>query len=204
MRWQGEGDAPYQCAECASAFQRLSDLRRHTITSHRGELLSCTQCVARFTTKRSLRIHTSSVHSFKRVPCLYSGCNATFTRNDNRNAHVKLYHHQADGQNLVVRFLCPKCGKAYATRSYLAMHIASVHEGREYECPSCHKKFNSCGYLRRHYVKEHEQEHSLSLDPSATWAGQQPDSSCKCDLCNRRFVDHASLAVHRHTRHASG
>jgi uncharacterized Zn-finger protein len=56
-----------------------------------------------------------------------------------------------------VRYDCPQCTHASATRGNLQVHIRTIHEERkDLECPVCHKEFAHAQSLKVHRESVHE------------------------------------------------
>ena len=59
--------------------------------------------------------------------------------------------------------LCSHCGKEFATRRSLKLHIEIVHEKLKYYCELCKKAFATKAYLKTHVQIIHEKAVNCSI-----------------------------------------
>ena len=57
------------------------------------------------------------------------------------------------------RLLCNHCGKDFATRRSLNLHIEIIHEKLKYYCELCKKEFTGKDDLKNHIRVIHEKIH---------------------------------------------
>ncbi|KAA3678259.1 uncharacterized protein DEA37_0011932 [Paragonimus westermani] len=83
------------------------------------------------------------------------------------------------------RHNCTYCEKTFASKEYLRLHEATIHEGtKAFICSSCGKHFSVHQALRKHYIIQHE--------------GGKP---YRCRDCKMEFRTRATLRAHRSTTH---
>ncbi|CAL8107462.1 unnamed protein product [Calicophoron daubneyi] len=83
------------------------------------------------------------------------------------------------------RHRCTYCEKSFASKEYLRIHEATIHEGtKAFICSACGKHFSVHQALRKHYIIQHE--------------GGKP---YRCRDCKMEFRTRATLRSHRFTAH---
>ncbi|KER29336.1 hypothetical protein T265_03999 [Opisthorchis viverrini] len=83
------------------------------------------------------------------------------------------------------RHNCTYCEKSFASKEYLRLHEATVHEGtKAFICSACGKHFSVHQALRKHYIIQHE--------------GGKP---YRCRDCKMEFRTRATLRSHRSMTH---
>ena len=76
------------------------------------------------------------------------------------------------------------CGKSFHKKSYLAQHIASIHEGTaKYPCEQCGKIFKAKEAVRRHQKYAHE---GLNFE---------------CKMCGKSYSQPNNLKLHLRKAH---
>ena len=129
---------PYECPECGNGLSRLSYLKEHIATVHRGEQAHrCPHpgCGKNFSqassVKSHLRVHTGE-HPFH---CTYPYCGKSFTQSSNLQTHMASHSEERP-------HVCPHldCGKSFKLPGSLKSHLATAakshthvrlhHEGR--------------------------------------------------------------------------
>lgn len=80
---------------------------------------------------------------------------------------------------------CPQCGKIFANRTTLRVHVLAVHHGvKENQCVQCGKKFAQNGNLKIHIRTVHERRRD--------WG---------CPRCAKTFTQAHMLKKHLETKH---
>lgn len=84
------------------------------------------------------------------------------------------------------RHKCTYCEKSFASKEYLRLHEATIHEGtKAFICSACGKHFSVHQALRKHCIIQHE--------------GGKP---YRCRDCQTEFRTRAMLRSHRSTAHS--
>ena len=176
----------YICEKCPETFEAQKDLYRHKI-SHLERTVPCNQCDLKFKTIGSMQAHMNRRHGqgqvcpkcggvfkwFKRhlkeskcgigenanlvkYPC--SLCEKTFVSKLGLKAHKKHIHEKIKNQ------VCHSCDYRTYSRSNLAMHVESQHEGKKLvkkNCPLCKMKPM---WLEAHMASYHGTSPIVSLE----------------------------------------
>ena len=79
-----------------------------------------------------------------------------------------LQNEEENSDNVVHKFKCSICSKAFKLKRYLKSHIQSVHEKKTYPCSQCDKLLHSKGTLTTHIKSVHEGQRNFI-----------------CEYCNR-------------------
>ena len=98
------GKESFQCDKCKSTFKYLNNLRRHERIDHEeigglykfaGQKISpkfpCTFCAKEFK-RKDLLVKLLSTHSLAKSVYSCEICDKSFSRRDNLQAHVRLFH----------------------------------------------------------------------------------------------------------------
>ena len=135
----------------------------------------------------SLSEDSSSSSSIKMMqqqqpPFRCDKCDQSFPCLSNLQGHIRIH---TQGRRL---FTCPEtsCGKEFALRRNLHIHMRSHTGDRPYSCPVCPKRF-----ARKENRKAHLKLHS----------GVKPFS---CDVCGKSFARKSHLTEHGRTHNNNG
>ncbi len=202
----------FQCHICDKNLESQSKLNTHKSEVHEKPNEACKQCSQCPAKVKNLhnhmfRVHNNQKKAAKRVKC--DLCHKEMTQ-----AHFKIHRfvvHQ--GLKLNYKQDCPICGKAFASKQCLKMHINRVHNNEKsfkctecedrfffskaameihrntihydlkFECDICGQKLKSKNYLRVHKQTVHEGDKS------------------KCDLCSKEFSSCSNFRRHMNTVH---
>ena len=155
---------PFVCEKCPKIYESRGAFDKHKI-SHLEKVVPCKQCSTRFKTNSLMQWHKKRKHSQGRVctkcgdifkylekhlkgstcglgekplakhPC--SLCPKKFT------SMCGLRYHEKNIHKKIKNYTCQSCEYKTYSRSNLAMHVGSQHEGRKLEkqdCPFCKKR----------------------------------------------------------------
>ena len=82
-----------QCPFCLLTFAYKRGMQHHVRQQHSNTLrFPCTIYGLVLTGAKGLRVHVETVHSTQKPRYVCWFCNATFTRNDNRQIHMRRFH----------------------------------------------------------------------------------------------------------------
>ena len=167
---------PFVCEKCPKIYESRGAFDKHKI-SHLEKVVPCNHCNTKFRTNSLMQWHKKRKHSQGRIctKCgdifkylekhmkgsmcglgekplaihLCSMCPKKFTSICGLRYHGKNIHKK------IKNYTCHSCEYKTYSRSNLAMHVGSQHEGRKLEkqdCPFCKKKPYS---LDTHIVRYH-------------------------------------------------
>ena len=207
---------PKQCEFCearlASRYHYDKHVRKHQKPLASSGHLYCDKCgEGPFAAESLLRSHIE-LHQ-KEVVCTHEGCDRVLINNVKLREHLLMEHRIIWSKEVAVNpkdFLCVHCGKEFASKYYLKMHIQGTHEGVPSKyvctecgadckskpafenhtalhseptvpCPECDKKFHTKSYLLRHIKTSHT-----------------PDDRKRyqCSICPKGFNSKDSLTGH--------
>ncbi|CAH0383709.1 unnamed protein product [Bemisia tabaci] len=179
------GAKPFECPieGCDRSFATSYSRKAH-IRTHTGEKpYKCPElnCSKRFKTSGDLQKHIRTHTGEKPFPCTVEGCTRSFTTSNIRKVHLRTHTGERP-------YICPEpgCDRAFASATNFKNH-ARIHSGEKpYECPvpECGKKFTEYSSLYKHQLV-HKQTKSY-----------------QCDLCNRKYRQASSLAIHMRASHS--
>ncbi|KAK6303333.1 hypothetical protein J4Q44_G00257870 [Coregonus suidteri] len=197
--------AVHNCLQCPMSFDRVVDLRLHTV-SHTGEMPNkCMSCSEQFMRKKDLRNHEIKIHGAPK-PHACSLCSKAYLSKTEVRLHEASKHR---GEKL---FVCEECGHRASSRNGLQMHIKAIHRNeRPFVCEYCNHAFtqkaNLNMHLRVHTGEKPYQCHlcgktfrtQASLDKHhRTHTGERPYS---CEFCNQRFTEKGPMLRHVASKH---
>lgn len=169
---------PFPCNLCERSYTDLRGLIRHE-RSHTGDLpFQCPKCPKAFSYASALTLHDRT-HT-KEAPFLCWDCGKGCKSNAALRIHRLCCHSSVEEK----RFCCEHCGKAYALKRSLDLHVAKLHTGVRYPCAHCGKLFRSASSLTRHDLT-HTEERPFS-----------------CSECGKSFRSASELKIH--TRYHTG
>ena len=199
---------PYECPECGNGLSRLSYLKEHIATVHRGEQAHrCPHpgCGKNFSqassVKSHLRVHTGE-HPFH---CTYPDCGKSFTHSSNLQTHMASHSEERP-------HVCPHldCGKSFKLPGSLKSHLASHSSEKPHACPypDCGKSFKLPCNLKSHLASHSEERPHVCPHPDCgqsfklpgtlkthllVHTGERPHA---CSHCDARFPQTSHLKKH--------
>ncbi|CAL8304394.1 unnamed protein product [Lota lota] len=191
---------PFPCTFCNRVYSGLKGLIRHERV-HTSDLpFKCSKCPKAFLFASGLKLHDRT-HT-KESPFLCWDCGQGCRTNSALKIHRLCRHSGVDDKHLI----CEHCGKSYAHKQSLDLHVAKVHTGVRYPCPRCSKLFRSASSLKRHDLT-HTQERPFPCKDCVKCfrsaselkihvryhTGERP---FKCQECGKGFVQNCYLTVH--------
>ena len=153
-----------KCDECQKPFQCKQSLVYHKLKQHTVDSqppLSCHICHQKFFAKVTLNNHIKFKHSdLRKFDC--QKCDAKFKQRKNLNAHLINVHgtnprKEDYWQDLQKEtFKCKSCGKEFARKTDLKVHIKVKHTTQElFPCDKCEKQYSYKTNLERHKLEKH-------------------------------------------------
>ena len=122
----------------------------------KGKIYQCNECDDIFTYKSSVKYHMDAIHRGIQSKCQI--CGKTVSTMGLRS-HMKTMH-QSPG---MAEYSCKICSfKTSISKSYLAKHIRTKHEGFKFKCQLCEAEFCRKESLQKHTKKCNFQESSPS------------------------------------------
>ncbi|XP_031636842.1 zinc finger protein OZF-like, partial [Contarinia nasturtii] len=195
------GEKPYSCEKCNMKFRLKCQRDRHHIKAHiKGfalkepkkvqlikvfnsydedkisisnyQIFECYLCSLTFSNKRLLlKLHMKEKHTGEKV----FQCKTCFKK------LLDKYTFQKHIQTHSIQFECQICGKGFARKEGLTIHM-QFHTGSfNYKCNFCSKQFS-----KKYNLNIHVRIHT----------GTKP---FKCEICEKRFVKRSDLVRHART-----
>lgn len=171
----------YVCERCGKGFNDVVLYKEHN-NEHLGiKPFSCVVCSKSFTFSRYLITHQIRSHRVgiegQLLPNQCAICHKVFSKLMTLEKHFN-DRHVKNPLPHVKKHLCDTCGKGFAQKNKLRIHLR-VHTGfKPYTCTYCPKSFT-----KKDYLVMHERVHS----------GEKPYS---CEYCGKCFSQGAPLRIH--------
>lgn len=163
------GEAVFHCAKCKMTFLSKSQLAQHE-KSHKIPCEICGTLVQKQSMKLHLNKHTDR---FKCTQCPLTFSCGPLLRDHITARHMKLKLH-----------CCDFCGKDFASKSSLVLHLKTHSDVREYKCGQCDYAGRTSVALRIH-ISKHE------------------NNTCICEYCSKIFKSYRNLNDHLKRVHTS-
>ena len=140
---------PFVCEKCPKIMESRETFYKHKI-SHLEKVVPCNQCDTKFRTNSSMELHTKNKHSQGRV-CTICGDIFKYLEKHLKGSKCGL------GEKLVAKHLCSLCPKKFTLLCGLRYHEKNIHKKiKNYECNSCGYKTYSRSNLAMHVGSQHE------------------------------------------------
>ncbi|XP_021368279.1 zinc finger protein 37-like isoform X10 [Mizuhopecten yessoensis] len=140
----------YPCSACQKICKSQDDLIRHQ-TVHQKPVIVCRICEnLSFPTPQSLKDHLIQNHGQEFTHFCFQ-CGKGFKSDAGIKDHQKVYHVSS-----LECPVCEVCGKSFALRNRLVVHMRSHSHQRPFMCPHCGK-----AYKHKHGLKTHIQTSCL-------------------------------------------
>ncbi|XP_059619175.1 transcription factor grauzone-like [Phlebotomus argentipes] len=202
------------CHICEESFGKLGDLWDHFRESHkrRGYIFCCDVKLDRPSKILDHRAYHLNPDAFK---C--HECNNTFKNSIGLKLH-KLNSHTPKEEHI---FKCPKCPLSFMTEFRFKMHsyVHCREEDKSHFCPDCGKAFAIKGNLKIHIRQMHTKDYyhvcetcartfknkDMLLRHMKLHTGEKIETF-PCTLCGHRFSHKSKLKLHmkRHIENESG
>ncbi|XP_005097013.1 zinc finger protein 544 [Aplysia californica] len=164
------------CQYCSKKFSKKY-LRVHMWIHEKEKQFSCDLCKKKFLRARELISHKRT-HTGER-PYSCAVCSQKFVSASSLRRHELLHNRESDeSRQLVSSYGCDICGKVFAQKGNLNVHL-KTHSGiKEHACTQCSRSFVSSGDLKRH-LRVHSKEKPFT-----------------CIECGKSFTASSSLVCH--------
>ncbi|XP_077291786.1 zinc finger protein 711-like [Arctopsyche grandis] len=175
------GEKPHKCRLCDLSFITLLERNSHELVHSPSKNFYCAECDRCFRSKTLLNQHLRRGAKHVTPDLLKFACDQCEKRYVSKRdlkLHVDRIHLKQRSE------VCAECSATFITKSALAWHMKTVHEGykkpKNIICDTCGRGFSSATLLR-----EHNNTHTKSR-PYA------------CKFCDATFAQ--SGTMHTHTR----
>ena len=139
-------DGIFVCPQCNKKFLLLIELQSHFRKKHGVEKVACPHCGKLFLPGARMQFHIRNVHEDNRQPCTHCG---KLIKEMCMSKHVSQVHTERS-----IEHACEYCGKHFARKEGLQMHI-KIHLGaKDHVCTLCGYASVTIYTLRRH-MKRH-------------------------------------------------
>ncbi|XP_059611133.1 uncharacterized protein LOC132258047 [Phlebotomus argentipes] len=201
----------YKCPQCPHSSKTASNLKLHMRTHTGIKPFECAVCEKKYAVKSSLRIHLIMKHSSsKKKTEVCNICGKAFYFAQRLKIHIREIH-----SSHRERYPCFVCGKTYASKGTVAIHMQShTKQSGAHPCPKCDKSFGTHVAMLQHHRHMHVApkkylcnwescnfrsiSRSVLVEHQRTHTGEKP---FQCGICNTAFATKAAVRRHVAQRH---
>ena len=195
-----------RCDTCDITFDTRHKTDYHFIKFH-DDQVTCEIC-GLVTNKHNMNIHRKRMHHLNKIPTnklskKCDKCDTEFRSCEDMDNHLRESH------NCDKQFGCKDCDKTWVSHLSLELHYVEVHQKIMYSCDICGYTVNEVATVKRHQRSVH-QGNSGNVCHVCGRSFHRPnllvqhlavehdigEAKFKCDLCNKGFMNNASLKNH--------
>ena len=195
-----------RCDTCDIKFDNRHKALYH-FQKHHDDQVTCEIC-GYVANKHNMHIHRKRIHHLDTITTnklnkKCDKCDTDFKVAEDMDNHLRESH------NCDKQFECKDCDKTWVSHLSLELHYVEVHEKIMYSCDICGYTVNEVAPLKRHQRSVHQGNRgnvchvcgrsfhrpNLLVQHLAV-QHDIGEAKFKCDFCNKRFLNNASLKNH--------
>lgn len=157
----------------------FQELRLHLAQDHNALRLECFKCNMVFPDLKAMHVHYEKTHASTGYVCTI--CHKVFVTTVTLRMHVRTHKRKS----AVSCHLCSVCGKRFASKYGLGVHLKRHSLEKDYACSKCPRMFTSKYEAGRHYVYKHTEK----------------GADIKCYKCGSTFRHKETLRRHLNEHH---